>query len=61
MGCWHWQGGSKWKKGRKRLVGGIVGRARFKYTRGGVWSYFGARWQTMINAQRRHGPLLFSS
>ncbi|TFK68536.1 hypothetical protein BDN72DRAFT_841625, partial [Pluteus cervinus] len=42
----------RWKKGRKKLVGDIGGRARLKYAGGGVWSYFGARRQTMINAQR---------
>ena len=51
----------RWKKGRKKLVGDIVGRARLKYAAGGVWSYFGARWQTVIDAQRHHRPLLFSS
>ncbi len=51
----------RWKKGRKKLVGDIVGRARFKYAGGGVWSYFGARVQTVIDAQRHHRPLLFSS
>ncbi|TFK63379.1 hypothetical protein BDN72DRAFT_323012 [Pluteus cervinus] len=48
-------------KGRKKLVGEILGRARLIYAGGGVWSYFVALWKTVIDGQRHHPPLLNSS
>ncbi|TFK61461.1 hypothetical protein BDN72DRAFT_849650 [Pluteus cervinus] len=47
------------RKEERSLLGISFGRARFKYAGGGVWSYFGAQWQTMINAQQRHRRLVF--